>query len=550
MPRSIITLLVLLVGAGTALGAAETYKVTIFTDGTNVAGCPALPSTGMCSLRAAILKSNSHAGTDTIQIPAGTYNLTITGRSEDAGATGDLDILDAVNITGIGTTANSVIIDCNKNDRAFDIQPGKNTNMSKLTIQNCDAQNDYGGAIFNSATTTLTDVVIQNNHAGASGGGISSEDVLTLTNVSLLNNVADTAGGGLDTTFTANLNNVTITGNTASTGGGINDDEEVNLTNVTVSGNTATTGGGLKNTVIATLTASTFANNGADVGGDYYQLGDPSVTDANFKYTILANATSGGACMLAFGTITSSGHNMETGNTCGFTGPGDLVNVVNAGLAPLASYTVLTGQHSMLMHALFQSSPALDAGGADCPPPAADQRALSRPRDGNGDTISRCDIGAFESDGTFPTTTTTSTTSSTTTSTTSSTTTSTTTSTIPTTTTSTTTTITTTTSTTTTVTTTSSTTTIVTTTTTSSTTSTTLACGDVNGDHFINVGDALVIAQYDVGARTCFVSPFAHPELCDVNRDGQCNVGDALAIARCDVGLISCSFNCLPFTCP
>jgi hypothetical protein len=72
----------------------------------------------------------------------------------------------------------------------------------------------------------------------------------------------------------------------------------------------------------------------------------------------------------------------------------------------------------------------------------------------------------------------------------------------------------------------------------------------VNGDHSINVGDALAVALFDAGSRGCGVSPFLHPELCDVNRDGQCNIGDALAIARCDVGQISCVFNCLPFTCP
>ena len=41
-----------------------------------------------------------------------------------------------------------------------------------------------------------------------------------------------------------------------------------------------------------------------------------------------------------------------------------------------------------------------------------------------------------------------------------------------------------------------------------------------------------------------------HPEVCDVNRDGACNIGDALRIAQCDVGVTSCAFTCKPFTCP
>ena len=94
-----------------------------------------------------------------------------------------------------------------------------------------------------------------------------------------------------------------------------------------------------------------------------------------------------------------------------------------------------------------------------------------------------------------------------------------------------------------------------TTTTSSTSTSTTTTtsptrCGDVNGDGVVNVGDALLVAQYDVGLRQCGVAPFIHPEVCDVNNDGNCNIGDALRIAQCDVGLISCTFTCRPFTCP
>src|SRR6266516_127447 len=73
-------------------------------------------------------------------------------------------------------------------------------------------------------------------------------------------------------------------------------------------------------------------------------------------------------------------------------------------------------------------------------------------------------------------------------------------------------------------------------------------CGDVNGDGVVNVGDALVVAQFDVGIRPC--SRLTHPEACDVNGDGACNIGDALRIAQCDVALVSCAFTCAPLICP
>ena len=76
------------------------------------------------------------------------------------------------------------------------------------------------------------------------------------------------------------------------------------------------------------------------------------------------------------------------------------------------------------------------------------------------------------------------------------------------------------------------------------------ACGDVNGDHSVDIGDALVIAQYDVGLRVCGQAPFGHPEVCDVNNDAACSVGDALQIAQCTAGLTSCTFTCPTFSCP
>jgi len=85
------------------------------------------------------------------------------------------------------------------------------------------------------------------------------------------------------------------------------------------------------------------------------------------------------------------------------------------------------------------------------------------------------------------------------------------------------------------------------------TTTTTLPppiCGDVNADHLVDIGDALIVAQFDVGARQCRQGTFTHPEVCDVNGDGGCNIGDALRMAQCDVGLVSCAFTCQPFSCP
>ena len=62
-------------------------------------------STGTCTLRAAIQETNARVGADTIVLQPGTYTLTIAEVDENAGATGDLDVADALTIKGMGAQA-------------------------------------------------------------------------------------------------------------------------------------------------------------------------------------------------------------------------------------------------------------------------------------------------------------------------------------------------------------------------------------------------------------------------------------------------------------
>jgi hypothetical protein len=47
---------------------------------------------GIGSLRDAIIQANSNAQNNAIDLAAGTYNLSLTGRGETAGKSGDLDL--------------------------------------------------------------------------------------------------------------------------------------------------------------------------------------------------------------------------------------------------------------------------------------------------------------------------------------------------------------------------------------------------------------------------------------------------------------------------
>lgn len=85
--------------------------------------------------------------------------------------------------------------------------------------------------------------------------------------------------------------------------------------------------------------------------------------------------------------MTSLGHNLDSGSTCGFASPGDLSNT-DPKLGPLQNNGGFTATH-----ALLPGSPAIDAGSPDCPPLAIDQRGVARPQG------PACDIGAYEATG-------------------------------------------------------------------------------------------------------------------------------------------------------
>src|SRR3954452_12235444 len=159
--RAGLALLVVLALLVPGAAQAAPFQVTKEAD-TNDAAC-----NGDCSLREAIVAANGSAGADTISVPAGHYVLTIGGSSENLAATGDLDILDDVTITGAG--AGSTIVDAGGDngvlDRVFDVNAFTATaTISNLTITggrvpNSDPVQD-GGGVYALGSATLDHVVI------------------------------------------------------------------------------------------------------------------------------------------------------------------------------------------------------------------------------------------------------------------------------------------------------------------------------------------------------------------------------------------------------
>jgi uncharacterized repeat protein (TIGR01451 family)/CSLREA domain-containing protein len=347
---------------------ASTGRAATFTVNTTADVVDAAPgdgacatATGACSLRGAIQESRALAGDDTIVLPSGLYLLTIAGASNNSATSGDLDVSEGLTILGAG--ARTTIIDGNRLDRVFDVRNPVPVTISGVTIRNGAAPGATGGGGIAAVNgpLTLTDVTLVGNSAGGNGGAISASGTTVMTGVAVIGNSAGDGGGGMIIT------SATLT-----------------LTNVTISGNTAAgDGGGLQAAnVTASLTNVTITNNSADAGGGIFRI----VGSVTLKNTIVADNAPGGNCS---DTVASMGNNLDSENSCGLGGAGDLINT-----DPMLGSLQNNGGPTDT-HALPAGSPAVDAGtNAGCP--ATDQRGTARPFDGDGNGTPTCDIGAFE----------------------------------------------------------------------------------------------------------------------------------------------------------
>lgn len=311
-----------------------------------------------CSLRDAIDLANKDSASnissgkiDTVNLPAGTYNLTNNASYTDLG--GDfsyhIEVTGPLNLVGAG--AGSTVIDGQQNDKIFSINSGINvgqtvfdTFISGVTLQNAKNNSNFNTGAFDfyggmmdwdadgGGNLTITNSTLQNNTAPwGPGGAIAAFDAteagtgtVELDNCVVLGNSTPEAGGGFYITLGVPLilNATTVANNKAlvsvnsgdsaasGQGGGLfffqnaSSVQSAIINGSVISGNQATdSGGGVYTNTGLTITSSIFRNNtsGASGGGLFFDVMDQTGTITSGTFMGNHASTDGGGIFVQSG---------------------------------------------------------------------------------------------------------------------------------------------------------------------------------------------------------------------------------------------------------
>ena len=279
-------------------------------------------------------------------------------------------------------------------------------NFGTITVTNSSIYSNTttssrGGGIINlSGQTFIINSMIHHNDAlngfGFGGGIFLDQGSIEIRESDILSNNALFGGGIYNEGGELLIIDSTIAQNLATTdGGGILNYGQLEGINLTISQNEALgNGGGIwqgteptTSDETATLTNVTLAENSASNGLNIHLIVSPYVSTISIVNTIIASNAPDNCNV----PLTATSYSLESGNSCGLSGIGDMTNI-----EPLLEILTDNGGSTMT-HALLVGSPAIDSGdNNNCP--LTDQRRVTRPLDGNDDGTAVCDIGAYEAE--------------------------------------------------------------------------------------------------------------------------------------------------------
>ena len=381
---------------GCDMGAVERQKVAMMVDHTgdtldqNPGDGSCMDSNGNCTLRAAIDEANSDDTIDEIVLPEGKVTLSKSGIDEDDNATGDLDVKSPLILRGQG--ADTSTVDADGIDRVLQTTSnGITLSLRALHLTGGDtvaySGDGAGGGVYSGGGGELNvaEAAITNNAAGEGsgdfGGGIFADGTTRILRTTIRGNEAVGSGGG---------------GLALLTGSG----DFARIVHTTMVDNEApdaqfkAAGLYLGNVARATVVRSTLAGDNRVIS---------SAANSRDSVLEMRGSVVAGECGLSgssgfSATLTSLGHNLETGTSCGFTQSSDQQSTTPDLAAPADAGAPVQ------LRVPNADSPLVDAGSCS----GVSGRILprtpfgsTRPQDaaasgGTGDGTYDCDIGAAE----------------------------------------------------------------------------------------------------------------------------------------------------------
>ncbi len=340
------------ISVSTAADIVDAPSTASFDDLTNAPGAD-----GKISLREAIIAANTQAGTDTINLSADTYSITITGGFNNPQESGDHDITSNIIIQGVNSTQ-TIIEATGLTERVLEVHAGGELTLLDVTVTggfdregagirndgilhaedvllaNNSSQSRAGGGIYNTGSTTIVNsslesnsgnlggairnattgtLLIENtyidgsNSSGNNGAGLYNEGVATLRQAEISNSVAISGAGIYQAAGTLTIEKSAIKDNAATNGngGGIHIfDGDVTGMDSTFSGNSANSGAGifLRSGTTLDLLNSTFSDNRAAFNGGGIH-NDGGTTTVSFTTFAFNSARTGGAVYDESGTL-------------------------------------------------------------------------------------------------------------------------------------------------------------------------------------------------------------------------------------------------------
>lgn len=209
-------------------------------------------ASGKCTLRAAVMQASRSATGATINLPAGTYRLSLPAANGEQG--GDLNFLPPasgnpeIRVVGAGRTVTTIY---SHGDRAVTIHGGRKAYLADLSIVESGADSTEscngggaicnlgfmglqraslsfnttystdGGAIYNAGTLVLVKSELADNSSWYSrGGAIYNTGFMAIQDSSITGSNAFASGGAIHSEGTLDINRTTIANNYASSVGG------------------------------------------------------------------------------------------------------------------------------------------------------------------------------------------------------------------------------------------------------------------------------------------------------------------------------------------